>query len=591
MAMEFGNIDLKGIIRRRKVVFLASFGLIFFVCLVVAFVLPPIYESKAMIMIENQDIPEDFVRSTITTYIGERLHLLQQRILSYPKLLEIVKTFDLYPELKSQGAMVTKIQKDITIRTVDVQLQDRRTGGRGGSAAVAFTLSYEHKNPEKAQQVTDLLTSFFVEEDQKTREQQAGTTTIFLEKELEELRRQVKENEERISQFKAININQLPGSTGVFQQMVFRLDQEIFNTDNRIRNLQEKLVYLSSQIANIDPLVPILTEGGKVAANPANRLKYLHLQLMQLQAQLSDRHPDILRLKSEIAKLEQQVGESDTTLEMRNRLQLIEKELAEAKAKYGDRHPDVLRLSREADLLEEKIVQQEVAGSSTAALDERSDNPGYMNIRAQIIVTESEVGALREQRERAVKQLLDYQQRLEMAPFIDEQFNALTLDYENAKKQFNEVANKLHTARIAQEMDVSERGQRFRIDYPATLPDKPVKPNRLLIILMGIVLGGGCAVLLAALVEGLDSSIKAPDEFESMLGVPVLTTISLYDSPAHKRQRWIRRLVMATSVIAFVLVVSLVVDRFVIPLSEVWSTVEDRLVEMGFPIEKESVTS
>ena len=483
------------------------------------------------------------------------------------------------------------MKKDITIRTVDVYLQDRRAGRRGGTAAVAFTLSFAHKNPEKAKEVTDLLSKFFVEEDQKTREQQAGTTTIFLERELDELRRQVKENEERVSQFKAANINQLPGSTGVFQQMVFRLDQEVINVDNRIRNLQEKLVYLNAQIANIDPLVPIMTESGQVAANPANRLKYLRLQLIQKQAQLSERHPDIIRLRSEIAKLEAQVGESDTTQEKIGRFSLLEKEIAAAKSKYGDRHPDVVRLSKEADLLKRQIAQQEGAESSTPTVDERSDNPGYMNIRAQIIVAESEMISLLEQRERAVKQLADYQQRLEIAPFVDEQFNALTLDYENARRQFNEVSNKLHTARIAQEMDVSERGQRFRIDYPATLPDKPVKPNRLLIILMGIVLGGGCAVLLAALVEGLDSSIKAPDDFESMLGVPVLTTISLYDSPAHKRQRWIRRLVMATSVIAFVLVVSLVVDRFVIPLSEVWSTVEDRLVEMGFPIDKESVTS
>ena len=572
-------------------VFLASFGMIFFVCLVVAFVLPPIYESQAMIMIENQDIPEDFVRSTITTYIGERLHLLQQRILSYPRLLEIIQTLDLYPELQSDGAMVAQMKKDITIKTIDVYLQDRRAGGRGGSAAVAFTLSFAHKNPEKAKEVTDLLSKFFVEEDQKTREQQAGTTTVFLERELEELRRQVKENEERVSQFKAANINQLPGSTGVFQQTVFRLDQEIINVDNRIRNLQEKLVYLNSQIANIDPMVPILTEGGQVAANPANRLKYLRLQLIQSQANLSDRHPDIIRLKSEIAKLESQVGESDTTPEKISRLTMLEQEILEAKSKYGERHPDVVRLSREADLLKDQIAQQIAARGSTAALDERSDNPGYMNIRAQIIVAESEMGALREQRERAVEQLADYQRRLEMAPFIDEQFNALTLNYENARRQFNEVSNKLHTARIAQEMDISERGQRFRIDYAATLPDKPVKPNRPLIILMGIVLGVGCAVLLAALAEGLDSSIKAPDEFENIMGVPVLTTISMYDSPVHKRQRWVRRLVMASSVIAFVLVVSLVVDRFVVPLSDVWNTVEDRLVEMGFPIDRESVTS
>ena len=140
------------------------------------------------------------------------------------------------------------------------------------------------------------------------------------------------------------------------------------------------------------------------------------------------------------------------------------------------------------------------------------------------------------EREKLSGKLEDYQKRLEVAPFIDEEYNSLTLDYENAKKKFDEVSNKLHSARISQEMDVSEQGERFRIEQPAYLPDKPSKPNRLLIILLGFVLGAGCGVTLAALGEGLDSSVKASDEVSSVFGVPVLATISFYDSPLQKRR-------------------------------------------------------
>ena len=178
-----------------------------------------------------------------------------------------------------------------------------------------------------------------------------------------------------------------------------------------------------------------------------------------------------------------------------------------------------------------------------------------------------------------------------MGPFIDEEYNSLTLDYENAKKKFNEVSNKLHSARISQEMNVSEGGARFRIDYPADLPYKPAAPNRLLIILMGVVLGTGCGVLLAALTEGLDSSIKAPDEMESVLGFPVLATISLYDSPLQKRRRRVKRALVASSIIVIILLGSIVVDRFVMPLNDLWIKFEDRLVEMGVPIEKDSANS
>ncbi len=516
MTHEISLTELKRIWRRRKKVILSSFALIFFTALVVAFVLPSVYESQVMIVVENQEIPEEYVKSTTTSYISERLEILERKILSYPRLLEIIQTQDLYPDLNSNGAMVAKIRKDIKLETIDISINDGRYGR--GLATVAFTLSYQHKNPEKTKQVTDIISNFFVEEDRNAREKRADTTTIFLEKEMADLRSLVKLNEEKISRFKAANIDQLPGSTAIFQQTVFRLEQDIDNTVTRIRTLQEKIVYLKSQLANIDPMVPILTESGKVANNPNNRLKYLRLQLIQMQSNLSDKHPDIIRLKSEIDELEAQVGDKDTSMEKVNRLIIVEKQLAELQSKYGDKHPDVVKLAKEKDLLTRQIAQKDASINSAGISDMQSDNPGYMNIQAQIIVAESEINGLISEREKLSRKLEDYQKKLEVAPFIDEEYNSLTLDYENAKKKFNEVANKLHSAKIAQEMDVSEQGARFRIDHPAILPDKASKPYRLLIILLGFMLGAGGGIALAALLEGLDSSVKASDEAEIVMG-------------------------------------------------------------------------
>jgi succinoglycan biosynthesis transport protein ExoP len=583
MSNEISLLDLKGIVRRRKNIFLYSFALIFFSCLVAAFVLPSIYTSQVLIIVENQEIPEEYVRSTTTTYISERLEVLERKILSYQKFLEIINAYGLYPDLNSNGKKVAQLRKDITLETIDVTLGDSRR-----SATIAFTLAYQNKDPKKAKIVADILSNLFVEEDQKTRERRAGTTTIFLEKELEDLRRIVKTNEEKISRFKAANINQLPGSTGIFQQTALRLEQNIDDIDTRIRTLQEKIVYLKSQIANIDRMVPIITESGKVASNPSNRLKYLRLQLIQMQANLSDKHPDVIRLKGEIAELEAQTGEKDTFVEQVNRLKIVENQIAELNSKYGDKHPDVVKLLKEAQLLQRQIAQQKASEASREASEELSDNPGYMNIRAQIIVTQSEINALAEERPKLVKKLEDYQKKLEIAPFIDEEYNSLTLDYENAKKKFNEVSNKLHSARIAQEMDTSESGERFRIDSPANLPDKPSKPNRLLIILAGFVLGTGCGVTLAAVAEGMDSTVKAVEEVESIAGVPVLAAVSFVDSPIQKRLRRSKRLMVVAMVLVVLLVASAMINWFVMPIGDVWNKFENRLVEMGVPIEKES---
>jgi succinoglycan biosynthesis transport protein ExoP len=120
--------------------------LIFCTCLVVAFVTSPIYQSQVMIIVENQDIPEEYVKSTTTTYISERLRVLERKILSYQRLLNIIKTHTLYPDLESNNKMVEQLRKDITLETINVSLQNNR---KGGSATIAFTLAYQHKNPRK----------------------------------------------------------------------------------------------------------------------------------------------------------------------------------------------------------------------------------------------------------------------------------------------------------------------------------------------------------------------------------------------------------------------------------------------------------
>ncbi|WP_319405956.1 Wzz/FepE/Etk N-terminal domain-containing protein [uncultured Desulfosarcina sp.] len=587
MSVEFSKQELKAIVRRRKGLLLTSFLLIFLTGVIVAVSLPPVYQSTVMIIVENQEIPEDYVKSTVTSYVSERLEMMRRKILSHGKLLKIIREHDLYPDLSQNSEMVQEMRKDILLETIDVSLSDRKSRFNA-SATIAFNLSYAHRDPKKAKEITNILANLFLEEDQRTREMQAVTTTSFIEKELEDLRRQVQINEEKISQFKAANIDQLPGSTTVFTQTIFRLEQDLDNIEAKLQTTQDKIVYLKSQIANIDPMVPILTETGKVANNPNNRLKYLRLQLLSMQSNLSDKHPDIIKLKSEISELEAQVGETDSSVEKLNRLNFIEKKIIELKAKYGDKHPDVVRYSKEAALLKEQIGQEGTGGAKRPSSDEQSDNPGYMNIKAQIIVAESEINALKAERKKVTEKLEDYQNRLERAPFIDEEYNKLTLDYQNARIKFNEASNKLHNARIAQEMNASGQGARFHIDSPAFLPDSPYKPNRPIIILLGFLLAMGTAVGLTALKETMDTSIKATEEIESILDVPVLATVSYYDTPEQQRLRRKKRLVLASWILGIILFGSFLVDRFVVPLDHIWTTVENRLVEMGIPIKQES---
>jgi len=521
-------MDFKGIIRRRKGIFLVTFLMIILIVSAIAVYLPPIYSAEATIVIENQEIPEEYVKSTITTYVNERLHNIEQRVMSRDKLMEIIHTYGLYPEMDSTAEMVDKMRKAIQLRPIDIQISDKQSG-RQMMITTAFILSYEGSDPVSVEKVTNLLADLFIKEDKQAREQMAGTTTGFFEKELKGLKQEVLRHEKKISEFKIENIEKLPGSTTINLQAISRLELDLDRIDTRVQTLRQKKILFQGQIANTEALMPVMTEDGKMASNPSERLKYLRLQLIRLQASLLPKHPDIKALKNEIAELEAQVGETDASVEKIRLLVSLQSQLAQSQAKLGKTHPDVVRLSKEVEILSNEVDQLGMAKIITQISDEKPDNPAYMNLKTQILITEEEIKAAYSERKKIEEKLEDYRKKLEMVPLVEEEYNKLTMDYENAKHKYNEILNKLLTAKISREMDMGQSGERFTITEQAVIPEAPSKPDRIKIILLGIVLGLGTGIALAALKEGLDHSVKSADDIESITGVPVIGTISIFN--------------------------------------------------------------
>ena len=258
MSAEFSIDDLKGMIRRRAKAFLTVFLLVFSVGLFFAFYLPPVYLSESTIVIEGQEIPEEFIRSTITTYVQQRLAMASQEMMSRPRLAEIIREFNLYPEMSSESEKIRQMRSDINLSTRDMTVQDQRTG-RLRVITSAFNLSYVGKHPETVQQVATLLTDMFIEKDQQSRTASAETTTVFLERELESLKREIAGFETRISQFRSVNIDYLPGSTGINLQTIAYLNQDLQRINTQMRALREKKIFLEAKIVNVEPLTPLVS--------------------------------------------------------------------------------------------------------------------------------------------------------------------------------------------------------------------------------------------------------------------------------------------------------------------------------------------
>jgi len=341
-----------------------------------------------------------------------------------------------------------------------------------------------------------------------------------------------------------------------------------------MRTLEDRKIYLKGQIANVDPLEPIVTEQGRLAMNPNKRLKGLHLRLISLRSTLSERHPDLKKLKREINELEAQVGKSDDSVTKVKRLNDLQGQLAALKGKFGPKHPDVIKLSREVGLLSKEVDKLLTEKVSMEVAAEKPDNPTYINLMTQFVTADMELKHLLQDREETKQDLEEYYRRVEKAPLVEKEYIELTRDYANAKRKYDEILGKLMAARVAKEMDDTQRGERFTITDPAYLPEKPYKPNRIAIILIGFVLALGAGVGLAAAQEYTDHSVKTANEVNDLTGVPIFSVIPLMQTDEERRVRRIKRIVLVLVAVGVIALALEWVNRFEMPLDILWTKIQ-----------------
>ena len=565
------QIDLqaiKGIIRRQKILFLVAFLAIFILSIIVAFVLPPVYRSQSTILIEEQQIPQEFVRTTITSYVEERLQVITKQILSRPRLLEIIKEFNLYPEMKDRYTteeIVKKMRAAISFEMINTDVTDRRTG-RPTTATIAFSLGYEGKDPSTVQKVANKLTSLYLEANLKTREQRASNITTFLERELKNLKNKIDEKESKISQFKQEHGQELPEYRTINMQALSRLNQHINQITMQVRSQQERKIYLEGQLANVDPLLPVVTDEGKTMMNPRERLKYLRLQLISLQSQLSDRHPDVKKMKGEIAELEAKVGKTNDSRGKIKQLKNSETRLAVLKGKLGPKHPDVIKLEKEIKLLKTQIANLKAETAVNKLGENEPENPAYINLKTQIASAEMEISSLNQEKKQLEEKINHYQQLIDNTPLVEQEYNDLIRDQQADQTRYQEIMNKLMEAKISQGMEESQQAERFTIIDPALTPERPTKPNRLAIVLIGFVLALGAGVGLGAVRESLNDAIKTAEELGRLTGLPVFTSIPLMESHKEQRQKRNKKIIVVLLLGVVIALGLLLFHLYVMPL-------------------------
>ncbi len=586
---------VKGIIRRQRRLFLLVFFFVLLIAVVVALSLPPIYRAQSTILIEEQQIPQEFVQSTITSYVEERLQVITQRIMSRPRLQEIIDRFNLYPEMRksyTREEIIARLRKNISLETISADVIDRRTG-RPTTATIAFNLSYQGRDPDTVVKVTNRLTSLYLEENLRQREAQVTSITSFLKQERDTLARQIAELEEKISRFKQKHGRELPEFNAVNLQAVNRLTRDLEQNRMQLRSLKERKLYLEGQLATLDPerdqVGRMRSDDGRLLLSPKEKLKALRRQLLSFKARYSSKHPDVIKTEHEIAKilaLHPELAEPsrDELREKEKELGEMERRSRDLAARLGTQHPDRICLEREIAILKKDIAalkrRTSLAADGSPDVTEavqQPTNPAYINLQIQLKSTALEIAST-EAEYRKLKQRLDeYRTRLENAPLVERDYKRMLREQEQTQQRFTDITRKLTEAQVAQQMEESQKGERFRIIDPAQRPEKPFKPNRVAIVLIGFVLALGLATGVCALRENLDTSIKTGAELARLTGLPLLSVTPLMVSPSEKRQRQRRRIFFLLLLLAVFVAFLAAVHFFYRPLDIIWIKILRRL--------------
>lgn len=552
---EFGEgktlRDYVDMLRRRVAWLLGPAIAVFAVAVMLAFGLPATYQSQATILIEEQAIPQDFVRSTITNFAAQQVQVISQRVLTVDNINSIVEKFSLYQDPDSNSRMprteLAKIfRSKMTLDLVSADVIDPRSG-RPTEATIAFTLAFEADEPSTAQKVTNELVTLFLNENLRDRTDQATSTADFLEAEAQGLNEELLELEARLAIFKGANEGSLPELYQFNLSTLERTQREISDVQLRVQSLEKRKIELGAEMAQLSPSAPMVLPSGEVVLSDVDRLKALQSELRRKSAIYRDTHPDITRLSREIEALESELGVGVDANDLALQLKAQRNTLAALLQRYSEDYAEVITTRRVIAELESGLADAQTIQSQAPV----ADNPAYVLLQTQLNASDSEITSLMRKELELRDKITRYEALIARAPDVEKDYQAMLRDYSNATIKYQDIRAKQREANVARNLEQEQKGERFVLIEPPALPVDPVSPNRPAIIFLGFVLAGGFGLGAALVREAMDSAIHGIRELTSAMGGEAPLVVIPYIDNVEDVGTRRRTLTMGSSAVVF----------------------------------------
>jgi polysaccharide chain length determinant protein (PEP-CTERM system associated) len=482
---ELNLHDYLAIARRRVWWLVLPIVIVPILTFLASFMIPNRYTSQTTVLVDQQKVPDTFVKPVVTEDLNGRLATMQEQILSRTRLQPMIERFGLFKEDQGEVPMeelVDRMRKLITV--TPIRANDARRGDMPG-----FSISFTAKDARLAQQVCAEITSMFVSENLKAREQSAVGTTDFLTSQLDEAKRKLDDQDAKLAQFKMKYTGQLPEQEQTNLSMLATLNSQLEATTQMLARAQQDKTYSESLLAQ----QTAAWRASRAATNPdtlEHQLSTLQSQLVTLQSRYTNDHPDIIKLKREIAKLEKALSENASASEV----------LSKDATKAGLNQP-----------------------------------PELQQLRLQIHQLESVVKERSTEQQRIRQQIGVYQSRVQLSPRVEEEYKSLTRDYTTAQKNYDDLLNKKTQSEMATNLERRQQGEQFRVIDPPNLPETQTYPKRWQFAAFGVLGGLGFGLAAVGILEFRDRVVRTERDVQHYLQLPALALVPPVGAAALRR--------------------------------------------------------
>jgi polysaccharide chain length determinant protein (PEP-CTERM system associated) len=442
----------------------------------ISYLFPPKYTSQSTVLVEAQKVPQGYVKPIDSEDLMQRISSLQQQVLSRTQLQTAVERLGL-----AKGANVDEVMDDIRKNMTITPVFPDAGGAKkkpGQSDVLGFQVGFTSSNPRNAQQVCNQLTSMFLEENLKAREQLAQGTTEFLSRQLEEAKHTLDDQDSKLAAFKRDHFGQLPGDEDNNFKILMGLNSQLDANTQSLNRAQQDKSYAEAQLSTMMSQWKASSQSSTSPQALEQQLAQAQAVLLQLQGRYTADHPDVVKQKNDIAELK--------------------KRLAEVNSAQPEQNTD-----------------------KVSAIEP----PEIRNLRVQIHQYEQAISQATSEQKRLQEAIKTYQSRVSLSPAIEEQYKQLTRDYDTAQKFYTDLLGKKSESAMTTDMEREQQGEQFRLMNPASFPSAPSFPNRLLFAGGGLGAGAAIGFALALWLELKDKAIRNELDVEAVMELPMLISL------------------------------------------------------------------